>query len=373
MFINSVQEFYSEGFQTVNQNDLLKSCLHMLKKEKPSAVVVVDGKGNYKGIVSSSMIDKSQIDETKTRVKRVMQPAPKLQITDSLVKAARLMIQTNFSKIPVFERDQIKGIITDEQTIHGAVMQNWGENEISTIQTKNPMSLKPSDNVGKVRAMFRKHKISHMPIIDDKKLVGIISQQDLLDFSTKPRFRQTRGDRKGEKEEMTNVPVESVMVSPVITVPPTTTLKDAEKKMHDNNIGSLIIKEGEKLLGIVTRTDFLEPIAEMEIEEKRIWIQFSENDVDVDEINKSKMIDRFNRFIKNYQKFLVHGNMKVLMNKIGPGKKGDQHVEIKIHFWTKVGKFDCKVQGYGVFDMFQEALKKTDRLVKEKIGRLRDY
>ncbi len=55
----------------------------------------------------------------------------------------------------------------------------------------------------------------------------------------------------------------SYMASPVLSIDAKTSILDAAKFMHDNNIGSLFIKSGDDFVGIVTETDFTRKVLGM--------------------------------------------------------------------------------------------------------------
>ncbi|NNF64923.1 MAG: CBS domain-containing protein [Acidimicrobiia bacterium] len=49
----------------------------------------------------------------------------------------------------------------------------------------------------------------------------------------------------------------SVMTKDLVTCPPTASVRDAAKKMHEHNIGDVLVVDGEKLVGIVTDRDLV--------------------------------------------------------------------------------------------------------------------
>ncbi|MGP0565079.1 CBS domain-containing protein [Nitrospina sp. 32_T5] len=61
---------------------------------------------------------------------------------------------------------------------------------------------------------------------------------------------------KKRKQENPIEEVSDYMSAPVVTIPETATIKDAAEFMHDRNVGSLVVIQGKKPVGIVTETDF---------------------------------------------------------------------------------------------------------------------
>ena len=62
---------------------------------------------------------------------------------------------------------------------------------------------------------MREYGVSHVPIMDDGKLVGMIGIQDILENIYWPQRRQTTGDIVGEKIETLSVPAKGIMSGPV--------------------------------------------------------------------------------------------------------------------------------------------------------------
>jgi CBS domain-containing protein len=277
----SVLDVCSKGFATVNENDPLSRCLELFKKEMPPVLVVMDKNGKYAGVISRRWITRSRLDPATTKVKTLMRPAPRVDPSVSLSKAAKLMIESGIRQIPVFDKKKLVGFVTDEDIIHGAVTQEWGNTEIQSIMTKAPYVVEGNRSVGAVLSIFRERGISHVPVMEEGKLVGIISIADVIEQVFQPRKKQTVGDIKGEKVPMLNVPAKGIMAKPVITVKPETSLEEAERKMHEHNVSCLPIVAGEKLTGIVTKLDFLEPISQMEVSERKFTVQFAVKDIEV--------------------------------------------------------------------------------------------
>src|SRR3990172_920122 len=136
-----VRDVFSKGFATVNENDALSRCLELFKKEMPPVIAVLDEKGKYAGVISRRWINRSRLDPATTKVKALMRPAPKVDPTVSLSKAAKVMIESGIRQIPVFEKNKLIGFVTDEDIIHGAVTQEWGNTKIDSIMTKTPYSV----------------------------------------------------------------------------------------------------------------------------------------------------------------------------------------------------------------------------------------
>jgi len=103
----------------------------------------------------------------------------------------------------------------------------------------DPVTMHPTDRVSDALEVMRKYKISGVPITEDGKLVGILTNRDL-------RF-ETRFD----------IPIDSVMTKKnLITVPVGTTLEEAEKILHQHRVEKLLVVDDKyNLKGLITVKD----------------------------------------------------------------------------------------------------------------------
>jgi CBS domain-containing protein len=255
------------------------------------------------------------------------------------------------------------GFITDEHVINSMILQKWGETKIEEAMTQKPFTVDIDDSVGYVLSLFREHDISHAPVVDNGKLVGIISIHDLIVNIFQPRQRQTRGEIVGEKTPVLNTPVKGLMSKPVITLFPENNLKDAVEKMHHFDISSLVITRKKRPVGILTKQDFLELITQMEGPDRRLTIQFSVKDVEIDEVQKNFIMGDFNSFTSRFIDTLETGTLFVHIKPHGTNFKGDQLIHCRLHLRTRKGAFYISDDGYGVEQTFQMALDKLEKQI----------
>ena len=358
----SVKDFCSKNFSTVYENDALSRCLDLFKKEMPPVLAVLDAKGKYAGVITRRWIIRARLDPT-TKVKTLMRPAPKVDPTVSLSKAAKLMIESGVRQLPVFEGKKLMGFITDENIIHGAVTQEWGNTKIKEIMTKAPYTIEANRSIGAALSLFRERGISHVPVMDNGKLVGIISIQDIIEHVFQPQHRQTVGEIVGEKVPTLSIPAKGVMSSPAITVQTETPLKEAEKKMHDYNISCLPVLSQEKLVGIVTKLDFLEPISQMEISERKFTIQFAVKDIKINPDEQSFMIDEFSTFARKYETVFETGTLFAYIKTHGASRKGIPLIHCRLQLRTAKGAFYSSSEGWGIEPTFRVALDRLDKRI----------
>jgi CBS domain-containing protein len=358
--VKIVEDVFSKGFLEVQENDTLSSSLSHFKEGMPPVLAVFDSKGNYTGAISRKSIKRSSFDAPGTKVKTLTQPAPAVTLQDSLSKVAKLMIESETRQLPVYSEKKLIGFVTDEDVIHGAVMEQWGSTHVAEIMTKEPFTIEEDQSLGAVLSLIRNEGISHVPIVKDGKLVGMVSIFDIIENIFQPRHVQRFGERVGEKVPVLSIPARGIMVKPVITVLPETKLRDAQAQMHKFNISSLVIVSKGRPVGIITKRDFLEPLAQMEKPVERLTVQFSVKDVEIDEIQRGAVLDDFKSFTHRYGGTLEAGTLFVYMKTHGTNFKGDQLIHCRLQFRTKKGAFFSSGEGYGVEQTFRVALDRLE-------------
>jgi len=355
-----VEDVFSKGFLEVHENDTLTSCLSLFKKETPPVLAVLDDKGNYKGIISRKSIIRSSLAASETKVKTLMRQAPAVTLKDPLSKVAKLMIESEIRQLPVYSEKKLLGFVTDEDVIHGAVNERWGHTHVEEIMTKKPFVIEEDESIAAVLSLFRGEGISHAPIVSDGKLVGIVSIYDIIENIFQPRHVQRVGFGGGEKVPVLSISSKGIMVKPVVTVLPETQLRDAEEQMHKFNISSLIIVSKSRPVGIITKRDFLEPLAQMELPMQKLTVQFSVKDVEIDENQRGFIMSHFESFSHRYGEKLEAGTLFVYMKTHGTNFKGDQLIHCRLQFRTKKGAFFSSSEGYGVEETFKVALDRLE-------------
>ncbi|MGC9148244.1 MAG: CBS domain-containing protein [Sulfolobales archaeon] len=127
--------------------------------------------------------------------------------------------------------------------------------KVDNYMSSPVISVYPHDSIAHVRNLMLKHKISRVVVIDSSyRPIGIVSKSDIVRYFI---------DRRRAKRSLEEVFVREVMTSPVITIPPSTSIKKAAEILLGRNISSLPVYSPEKgLLGIITATDLLKAFSE---------------------------------------------------------------------------------------------------------------
>ncbi len=131
---------------------------------------------------------------------------------------------------------------------------------VSTIMTKDVISVGERDRLTLVRDIFKENSIHHIPVTKAGKVVGIVSREDLL------LFMKGLGENTLEKiineTRLNNYNVEVIMTRGVGKLEPTDRINVALDIFAKNLFRALPVVENDKLVGIVTTFDIIKTLNE---------------------------------------------------------------------------------------------------------------
>jgi len=126
--------------------------------------------------------------------------------------------------------------------------------KVKDVMTRDVATLGLNDELSLADDIMKLGRIRHLPVVDEGRLVGIISQRDLF----KASLASAMGfGEKAKREFMKTVAVKEVMVDEVFTIPPEADIEEAGEVMLEKKIGCLPVIEGDNLVGLITETDIL--------------------------------------------------------------------------------------------------------------------
>jgi len=139
---------------------------------------------------------------------------------------------------------------------------------IEDVMTRDLITVTPAMPIHQAARLMVEHGVSGLPVVDDGRLVGIISEGDLI-------LRQTRREQRpwwrsffddGEQlareyQKAVGITVGEVMTRTVVSISPVWGIETAAAIMQNRRIRRLPVVHDGRLVGIVTRADLIKALA----------------------------------------------------------------------------------------------------------------
>ncbi|MEQ9405572.1 MAG: CBS domain-containing protein [Cyclobacteriaceae bacterium] len=127
--------------------------------------------------------------------------------------------------------------------------------KVANVMTTDVLTVNVGNSLREANQLFTKNHIRHIPVVSGDKLIGILSQTDILRIS----FGNTFGsDQTGGDEAIFDMlSINQVMKHSPQTVSPEQTLKEAAEVFAQKEFHALPVVENDKLVGIITTTDII--------------------------------------------------------------------------------------------------------------------
>jgi acetoin utilization protein AcuB len=123
--------------------------------------------------------------------------------------------------------------------------------EVREYMTAAPHTIAPTSSLSRAVKIMRDHQVRHLPVVDHERVVGVLSQRDILIMESLPGVNPTE------------VRVEEAMVQDVFTAAPDTPIGEVVETMIERRLGSTIVSDGEHVLGVFTTTDALRALHDL--------------------------------------------------------------------------------------------------------------
>ena len=130
---------------------------------------------------------------------------------------------------------------------------------VEDYMKRDPITVKKDDSFRYALKLIRKEGIKHLPVLEGRKVVGVVTDRDLRQAAPSPATSLEIHELNYLLERLR---IEAIMTKKVITVAPDSTLQDAAKLLIAHKIGCLPVVKQEELVGIITERDMLRAYVE---------------------------------------------------------------------------------------------------------------
>lgn len=269
-----VKNIMSEDIVSIDKDQNICDALRVMEKHKKSRLAVINtNHDNIKEMVG--MITEKDI-ANKLGSSKYGNLAPShfhvsTVMTNELVAVdtemnmgdvANLMLENNVGGMPVMDDGDVVGLVTKSDLIDTCRGKAYEKQTVGDVMSTELITVSPSDRLVHARRVMLDAQVGRLLVMEDEDVAGIITSKDISRAMIS--FRKVVPD-KHKSARIRNLLVEDVMSQGIQTVPATTSIADVAQMMLDQGIsGFPVVDEENRTVGLITKTDLLDLIVEME-------------------------------------------------------------------------------------------------------------
>jgi len=240
----------------VKPKDMASKARAQMRESRSRAVAVVE-RNKLLGILTRSDILKISSSKSNISVKGLLwKPLVTVDSSSTPIDAAKLLIKNGIKQVAVFDGSKYLGVIRDIDVLRSFQNKDLSPNKkkIKDIMKKRIKTFFPDDTVEKVWLSVQNH--SGFPVLEKKKVVGLISSNDLL------KHQRGRPVRESSNRK-TSTRVSSLMRTTkgdgsINLILPETTVQEAVRVILKSRSNILpVVNKNRNIVGIVSRKDLL--------------------------------------------------------------------------------------------------------------------
>jgi CBS domain-containing protein len=255
-----VKEIMTTKVISVDKDDSLKRVLDLMKKHDITKIPVLEEK-TFFGLVTDNVIayklgsirkrtvTASRLHASSVTEKDIKTISPEEDVKNILKSVG----EPGPTMLPVVEKGKLVGVVTKADLLPLVKSKN----QLYSIMQRKIHSVGPDDRVIHARRTMITQNIARLPVLEEKKLVGIISDIEIAFAFASLKKSFSLGKQKHHLDELF---VKDAMRTPVLWATSSMSIFDAAQLMLKHNIGALPVVDKEILVGMITRTDLVKTI-----------------------------------------------------------------------------------------------------------------
>jgi len=247
-----VREIMIKNFLHLSPEDRVSKFISLMEKHKIREILVCDNK-KLRGIIKyRDLAKKTILDPTRIKIKTILDfPPPVLNPNQDIDEAADTLFKSDFKCLPVCKDDKVIGLVRIYDLIRiASKTKDFRQTKAEAIMSL-PEIIDINTDIGKARTIMREKNVSRLPVVDNNKLIGIVTVFDLT-RSLKPRERMGWYSMGAEKERIMGIPVSTIMNNRPIYCDRIDSLNVVTRIMLKNNIDCVVVTDASLPIVIIT-------------------------------------------------------------------------------------------------------------------------
>lgn len=250
----SVEEIMSKDPVSVEEGDFVTRARQLIRDNQLRGLPILNGEGRVVGIVTDRDMLRVPSTRSNVTISGFSVEAPLVTPKTDMAEAAKLLLSANYAILPVVpssEDRRLLGVVSPIDIFKKIDPEKLAGKRAKDAMSRETKTCSPQDPVTKVWDAMVDSDFTGMPVVDERERpLGMITRFDII---------KTGGARVG-RDTKDVMKVDKLMSTPLFTVAPESSLRDASKLMLDREIGRISVVDDGRLVGIIDRYDVIKAI-----------------------------------------------------------------------------------------------------------------
>lgn len=300
-------------------------------------------------------------DIKTTRPSLVGKIIPELTRDSVIGEAARIMSHYRMRTLPVVHNGKIEGQVSAKRIVE-LISKHLAENKLrvlaSNLMTSDPIVIDSHKSVSSARSIMKRRRIDHLPVVDNGRLVGIITSSDIMKVMLPSERIGKKSVGIDKAEDRFSIQVSGLANDDVITANVDESLQVVCERMLSAGSTYCIIKVWDEIQGIITYRDIVALLGEKMEENIPMFIVGLPDEPFDAELAKSKFTN-ITRFIRKIHPDIEQARCHIKLRSVQGARK---RYEIDVHIISPHGNISYTNIGWDLAKLFDEM---TDSLKKK--------
>jgi CBS domain-containing protein len=257
-----VKDIINSAYPALYEDELVTRARALIREQGLGILPIVDKQKRLLGVISRRSVMAITSSLSLIRVKGVMsEPNYIPTLATDALQAAREMIQLDSWYAPVVNAARsmtYAGVLSLENFMDAFMKKKPSKlmRPVYEAMSTNVNTCSADDEIDNVWRLMQEKHIHGMLVLKQKKLLGIITEKDLLESGAAfPTFESNKGRFKSPTQ------ISSLMRTPAVTLKEASSLREAARLMLKKSFGRLpIVDEKGALVGMIDRKDVVKAL-----------------------------------------------------------------------------------------------------------------
>ena len=341
----------------ISKNETLSKIISNLV-ETNSYDIFIELSGKIAALTIRDIIGIKDIKTTKPSL--VGKIIPELNRDSVTGEAARIMSHYRMRTLPVVDNGKIEGQVSAKRIVE-LISKHLVENKLriiaSNIMTSDPIVIDCHKTVSAARSIMKRRRIDHLPVVDNGRLVGIITSSDIMKVMLPSERIGKKSVGIDNTDDRLSFEVSGLANDDVITANVDESLQVVCDRMINAGSTYCIIRVWDEIQGIITYRDIVALLGEKMEEDIPMFIVGLPDEPFDAELAKSKFTN-ITRFLRKIHPDIEEARCHIKLRSVQGARK---RYEIDVHILSTHGNISYTNIGWDLaklFDEMTDALKK---------------